>query len=52
MGEVKETLFQGVAFYFEFTFGLLTIPKCDLGEFEKVIFHSLEWHSQLAENSI
>jgi len=52
MGEVKKTMFQGVAFHFEQIFGPLTIPKCGLGEFEKVMFHVLEWYSQLAENAI
>ena len=47
----QKKLFQVVAFHFELTFGLLTIPKCDLDEFVKVIFHGLQWHSQLAKNA-
>jgi len=31
-------MFQGVACHFGLTFGLLTIPKCDLGEVEKRCF--------------
>ena len=39
-------MFQGLACHFELIFGLLTIPKCDLGDIEKAMFQGLEWHSQ------
>ena len=58
MGEVKKAMFQGVACYFEFIFGLLTFPKCDFGEFEKAIIKVSNWilnlfsASGLAENAI
>jgi len=40
-------MFQGVACHFELIFGFLTIPKFDLGEFEKAMFQGFEWHSEL-----
>ena len=43
----REAMFQGLACHFELIFGLLTIPKCELGEVEKAMFKGLEWYSQL-----
>jgi len=40
-------MFQGLACHFEFIFGLLKIPKCDLVEVEKPMFLELAWHLQL-----
>jgi len=33
--------------HFELIFGLLTIPKSDLFDFEKGMFHGLAWHFKL-----
>ena len=46
--KVEKTIFHVVArqsdlvFFLLTIFGLLTIPKCDLGDFEKAMFQSLE----------
>jgi len=38
LGWSRERYVQGVACHFELFSGFLTIPKCDLGEFEKAMF--------------
>jgi len=40
-------MFHGLAWLFELIFELLSIPKCNLVEFEKAMFQGLECHSQL-----
>jgi len=47
MVDFEKPMFQGLACHFELFFGLLTIPKCDLGEVEKSIIQVVVRHSEL-----
>jgi len=39
-------MIQGIACHFELIFGLLTIKKCYLSEFEKAMFQVVARHSE------